>query len=83
MNHIEDIIGISIAGAPDNPASLANFLTAEIGRPVVDKTGLQGRYDVHLEWNLAATEGTTEAEALGDRRVLTRRSSLPYKTSSG
>jgi len=56
LNHTDDFVGMRIAGAPDSPASLANFLTDQIGRPVVDKTGLQGSYNIHLEWNLAATE---------------------------
>lgn len=31
--------------------SLARFLSRQAGRPVVDKTGLAGNYDVKLEWS--------------------------------
>jgi uncharacterized protein (TIGR03435 family) len=31
--------------------SLARFLSRQAGRPVVDKTGLTGAYDVKLEWS--------------------------------
>jgi uncharacterized protein (TIGR03435 family) len=56
LNHTDDIVGMSIAGGADNPASLVNFLSSRIGAPVLDKTGLKGLYNIHLEWNLAATE---------------------------
>lgn len=33
-------------------ATLARFLSeGQTGRPVIDKTGLQGKYDFHLEWS--------------------------------
>lgn len=56
LNHTDDVVGMSIAGAPDNPASLLNFLSGQVGEPVLDKTGLKGLYNIHLKWNLAATE---------------------------
>lgn len=37
--------------APD----LVNFLSGRVRRPVIDETGLTGRYDFEFEWNAAAT----------------------------
>jgi uncharacterized protein (TIGR03435 family) len=44
-------------------AGLAVVLSDKLGRPVVDKTGLTGRYDIALEWSsdLAAQSGNPEA----------------------
>jgi uncharacterized protein (TIGR03435 family) len=36
-------------------AQLGNFLQNELGRPVVDGTGLTGTYDVVLDWSPADT----------------------------
>lgn len=38
--------------APD----LVNFISFRLGRSVIDKTGLKGRYDFQFEWNVAATQ---------------------------
>jgi uncharacterized protein (TIGR03435 family) len=39
-------------------AVLADFLSSIMGRPVVDKTGLTGRFDFHLEYKIdQATAG--------------------------
>lgn len=38
--------------ATDTPLSqLSDILSSELERPVVDKTGLGGRYDFHLKWS--------------------------------
>ena len=36
-------------------ALLADTLTSEVGRPVIDKTGLTGRFDINLKWSPSAT----------------------------
>ena len=38
-------------------ATIINFLTQQLGRPVIDKTGLTGLFDVKLEW----TPGSEQA----------------------
>jgi uncharacterized protein (TIGR03435 family) len=43
---------------PDLTRFLSGFV---VRRPVIDKTGLSGRYDFRLEWNVAATR-----KALGE-----------------
>ncbi len=53
LNHTLDAFGVSITGPPK--ASLTAFLSLETHRPVIDKTGLNGLFDAHLEWNEAAT----------------------------
>lgn len=50
-------------------AMLANQLSAVLGRPVIDKTGLKARYDVTLRWfpqdQYLPAEGTVPPEAKG------------------
>ncbi len=41
---------ISISGADDALAILAFELSWRLGRPVIDQTGLRGRYEVNLNW---------------------------------
>ena len=36
-------------------AQLADTLTSEVGRPVIDKTGLTGRFDITLKWSPSAS----------------------------
>jgi uncharacterized protein (TIGR03435 family) len=55
LNHTLNAAGVSIAGAPTPWGSLTGFLSLETHRPVIDKTGLKGLFDFHLEWNEAAT----------------------------
>lgn len=40
---------------------LVQFLSFTVDRPVIEKTGLIGRYDFQFEWNVAATQ-----KALGE-----------------
>jgi uncharacterized protein (TIGR03435 family) len=43
--------GIPIAAAGNSGlASLSGRLSAIVGRTIIDKTGLTGRFDVHLQW---------------------------------
>jgi len=45
LNKTIDAVGMSVADA------LTTFLSNNLNRTVVDKTGLTGKYDIHLEWN--------------------------------
>jgi uncharacterized protein (TIGR03435 family) len=56
LNHVLDATGISIEGIPDRMVGLAPVLSSELKRQgidelVIDKTGLTGLFDFHLEWN--------------------------------
>ena len=42
-------------------------LTGMMGRPVIDKTGLTGRYDFRLEWTPDAASGGKAAGGPGDK----------------
>jgi uncharacterized protein (TIGR03435 family) len=47
-----EIYGTTSYGVVDKPlTNLVNFLESEAGLPVVDQTGLTGRYDFILKWN--------------------------------
>jgi len=46
-------------------ATLPRWLSQMLGRPVVDKTGLNGRYDLHLEFSHEQLRGEPAAETIG------------------
>jgi len=53
---------VSIAGIKMTMTRLAEYLTAQAKRPVVDNTGLTNEYDFHLEW--AADETASQGVSL-------------------
>jgi bla regulator protein blaR1 len=57
LNHTLDANGMSITRVGGNTLvpSLTTFLSGELDRTVIDKTGLTGLFDFHLEWNRLAT----------------------------
>lgn len=52
-----------IDGHEISSAQFANFLRGELGRPVVDKTGLRGTYDFKLQWVPDESQPNSEGEA--------------------
>jgi uncharacterized protein (TIGR03435 family) len=42
-------------------AALAGYLGRQMGRPVLDKTGIEGEFDLTLKWAPETTEDTSEA----------------------
>lgn len=44
-------------------AQLVEFLSTRVGRPVINRTGLDGRYDIDLTWSPSEFEGPRNANA--------------------
>jgi uncharacterized protein (TIGR03435 family) len=42
----------------------AEFLTSQVGRPVLDKTGLTGSYEMKLDWTPDSAPATNDADTL-------------------
>lgn len=59
LDHTLDAVGMSIVAPLGSLDGLVTFLSRQLDRIIIDKTGLKGRYDFHLEWDRKAT-----AEAL-------------------
>ena len=55
LNHTLDGAGVSITDGSRAAPGLITFLSHELDRPVIDKTGLKGSFDFHIEWNRPAT----------------------------
>jgi len=51
LNHTLDAAAMNFSGAD----SFIAFLSRQLDRPLIDRTGLTGRFDIRLEWNLEAT----------------------------
>lgn len=64
----QERFGFGSASASNVPIpDLARQLSLGLGRPVLDRTGLQGRYDFTLEWTPAPGEFTAAAIGLPPR----------------
>jgi uncharacterized protein (TIGR03435 family) len=48
---------VDIRGTKTTMARLAEYLSAQAGRPVIDNTGLKGEYDFRLEWSIEDAPG--------------------------
>jgi uncharacterized protein (TIGR03435 family) len=57
-----DDAGLRFEGNAIPLAQLVDMLTVETRRTVIDKTGLQGVYDVHMEWMPSRIPLTTSIE---------------------
>ena len=64
------IAGYHLQGFAATMSMLATNLAGTVGKPVVDKTGLDAKYDWVLEWtpDVAATQNG-EASTIGRERV--------------
>jgi uncharacterized protein (TIGR03435 family) len=58
-----DIRSGSLTGDSIPMAMFVDFLTGQVGRPVVNETGLRGRYAIDLRWSPDAAEQTDPASA--------------------
>ena len=67
--------------------SLVTWLPQFVGRPVIDRTGLTGLYDLTLKWTPEAASDVVARPAAGRRyrpRIPMRRTSSPRcRSSSG
>jgi uncharacterized protein (TIGR03435 family) len=46
---------IHMTGRNLTMASFASYLASQLDRPVIDRTGIQGRYDIKFDWSTAET----------------------------
>lgn len=51
-------------------SSLTDILSRETGRPVVDKTGLSGVYDLHLQWTRETGPGKGDSGGTADAPLI-------------
>jgi len=63
----------SLNGSGMTMASLANMVAIELRSPVADMTGVEGRYDIKLEWSKDDPRGTGES---GDGKSVDTRPSI-------
>jgi uncharacterized protein (TIGR03435 family) len=49
-----------VTGQGVSTASFTQWLTRQVGRPVLDKTGLTGKYDLTLSWTKDQGEGSDD-----------------------
>jgi len=59
--------GVTITGIKTPPARLAEYLGAQLGRPVRDGTGLSGDYDFRLAWSTDDASGASIFSALQEQ----------------
>lgn len=64
---------VNITGTKVTIATLAEYLSEQAGRPVVDDTGLRGDYDFRVEWGTedTGTSGPSPFAALEKQLGLT------------
>jgi uncharacterized protein (TIGR03435 family) len=56
--------GVGRLAAGGAPLSiLRTVLQSTVGRPIIDRTGLKGRYDIELQYSIAATPSTAADQA--------------------
>jgi uncharacterized protein (TIGR03435 family) len=85
-----DLPGIIILGSRDvtmgTVIRMFSEMPRELGRPIIDKTGLTGRYDVTIEWGrepkLAATPDTPPPAPAGPTFIDALRDQLGFKLES-
>jgi uncharacterized protein (TIGR03435 family) len=58
---------VTIVGTNTAMAKLAEYLSGQAGRPVLDHTGLNGAYDFAVEWAAEGTDGPSPFTALQEQ----------------
>ena len=65
LNRILNGAGVDVAG-------LAGYLERwQLRRPVIDRTGLTGTFDIHLEWTADAPDGAGNSDLTGGPSIFT------------
>ena len=62
LNQTLDVAGMRIDGGPPNVETLMSVLSREVDRMIINKTGLNGLFDIRLEWNRQATREHTDEQ---------------------
>jgi uncharacterized protein (TIGR03435 family) len=71
LNRTLEAAGMSLTETSVNSPGLIAFLSRELDSIVIDKTGLTGLFDFHLEWNRQATADPSSADEFYNPSLLT------------
>ena len=66
-----------------NLAPLVDVLAETVGRPVVDQTGLSGRFDIDLEWSIVTSTAPSNPDAVTVFTALQEQLDLKLEPSRG
>ena len=81
LNHTLDALAMSVSGRPDSKVALLGYVSGDLttflsnccrlDRLIVDKTGLNGLFDLHLEWSRSSTADPASADEFTNPSIFT------------